>query len=71
VSENLWEICVATRLKEMTPDYVLWPASFRHDFVEYPNFTGKDVILLLARGNPVICPVWFSDTIRHLQFSIE
>jgi len=71
VPENLWEICVATSLKEMTPDYVLWSASFRNDFVEHPNFTNKDVILVLARSNPLICPLWFSDTIRHSQLPIE
>jgi len=41
----------------MTPDYVLWPASFRNDFVEYPNFITKDVILLLTMSNPVIYPL--------------
>ena len=65
MSENLWEIRVATSLKEMTANYVLWPASFRNGFAELPNFTTKNVILLLTRGNPVICPLWFSDKIRH------
>lgn len=71
MSENLWEICVATSLKEITPDYVLRPASFRNGFAEYPNFTIKDVILLLTRNNAVICPIWFSDTICHAQLTIE
>ena len=69
MSENLWEICVATSLHEMTANYVLWPASFRSAFVELPNITTKDVILLLTRGNPVICPLWFSGTICHVQSS--
>jgi hypothetical protein len=43
----------------MTPDYVPWPANFRNGFVEYPNFTIKDAILLLAMSNPVIYPLWF------------
>lgn len=71
MSENLWEICVATGLKETTPDYVLWLASFRNGFVEYPNFTTTDVILLLTRSNTLICPLRFSDTIRHSQIPIE
>jgi len=71
VSENLWEIGVATGLKETTLDYVLWPASFRNGFVEYRNFTTAEVILLLTRSNTVICPLWFSDTIRHSQIPIE